>query len=141
VAGHVGVAHAESASRGGARGGGGLCTTRGGGVVVLRGGAAVLGMEIAAGSSPEKKNRGGGSAARRGGGRTRQQRRGVGPGGTGRSVEAQTSGAGGRWVGIRGGGGGAELRRVGRWKKGGRDLSGICENFRGSTVNKIFLLF
>ena len=35
VAGHVSVARAESASRGGARGGGGLCATRGGGVVVL----------------------------------------------------------------------------------------------------------
>ena len=53
VASHGGVARAESASRGGARGSGGLFAMRGGGVVVLRGGAAVLGTETAAGSLPE----------------------------------------------------------------------------------------
>ena len=66
---------------------------------------------------------------------------GWGQGRLGESVASQTGGEGGRWAGDSAAVAGAELRQIGRRKKGGRDLFGICENSRDFTVNKDFPLF
>jgi hypothetical protein len=71
-----------------------------------------------------------------------QQRGEVGLGGAEERQVAARGGAGGRWAGeTHGDGGAAQLRQIGRRKKGTGDLFGICENFRDFIVNKDFLLF
>jgi len=87
------------------------------------------------------RNRGG--ARWRGVARKESASRGMGwgQGRLGESVASQTGGEGGRWAGDSAAVAGAELRQIGRRKKGGRDLFGICENSRDFTVNKDFPLF